>query len=123
VSESDKETSFALKLAFVTIVCMCTAIVLAIVIPNMIRVRSSVNPVGVCRNNLRQFDAAKQEWALESGKTNGTVATENDIKPYVKLDSNGNLPKCPQGGTYTIGRVGENVMCSFHGDLLGTNSP
>ena len=31
--------------------------------------------------------------------------------------------KCPNGGTYTIGRIGVNPVCSFHGDLLGTNSP
>jgi len=41
------------------------------------------------------------------------MATENDIKPYVKWDSNGNLPKCPQEGIYTIGKVGEPVTCSL----------
>ncbi len=65
-----------------------------------------------CINNLRQIESAKEQWALENGKTNGTIVTENDIKPYIKLDSNGNLPKCPAGGTYIIGRVGENPKCS-----------
>jgi hypothetical protein len=69
-----------------------------------------------CVNNLRQIDGAKNEWVLENGKTNGAVCTENDIKNFIKLDVNGNLPKCPQGGIYTIGKVGEPPTCS-----LGTN--
>jgi hypothetical protein len=84
--------------------------VLSIIIPGFIaasRVRSS----NACVNNLRQIDAAKQQWALENGKANGVV-TESDLKPYIKLDSNGNLPKCPHGGTYTIGRLGEDPKCS-----------
>jgi outer membrane lipoprotein-sorting protein len=71
-----------------------------------------------CINNLRQIDAAKNEWALENGKANGAVATEADIKPYIKLDADGNLPKCPAGGKYTIGKVGENVTCSIPGHAL-----
>lgn len=69
-----------------------------------------------CVNNLRQFDGAKNEWALENNKTNGTVCTAEDIKPYVKLNSQGNLPRCPDGGRYFFGRVGQPVRCS-----LGTN--
>jgi general secretion pathway protein G len=71
----------------------------------------------ICINNLRQVDGAKEQWALENGKTNGdTVVTENDIKPYLRLDSKGNLPQCPSGGKYVIGRLNEPPTCS-----LGTN--
>jgi outer membrane lipoprotein-sorting protein len=71
-----------------------------------------------CINNLRQFDAAKNEFALEKGKQMGAPVTEADIKPYIKLDANGNLPKCPAGGTYTIGKVGETPTCSIAGHVL-----
>ena len=71
-----------------------------------------------CINNLRQLDAAKNQWALEKGKTTGAAATEADIKPYIKLDAAGNLPKCPAGGKYTIGKVGENPVCSIPGHAL-----
>jgi hypothetical protein len=69
----------------------------------------------VCINNLRQIDAAINEWALEKGKTNGTVVTENDIKPYLKLGPDGQLPKCPMGGKYIFGKVGNipQVTCSL----------
>jgi outer membrane lipoprotein-sorting protein len=71
-----------------------------------------------CINNLRQIDAAKNEFALEKGKANGTAVTEADIKAYIKLDANGNLPKCPAGGKYTIGKVGEPPTCSVAGHAL-----
>jgi outer membrane lipoprotein-sorting protein len=71
-----------------------------------------------CINNLRQIDGAKNEFALEKGKKNGDPVTEADIKPYIKLDANGNLPKCPAGGTYTIGKVGELPTCSIAGHAL-----
>jgi hypothetical protein len=68
-----------------------------------------------CINNLRQIDAAKNQWALELNKPNGAVPTEQDISPYIKLDANGNIPKCPSGGIYTIGAIGEAPSCSVHG--------
>jgi len=71
-----------------------------------------------CINNLRQIDAAKNQWALENRKTNGDAVTEADIKPYIKLDASGNLPKCPAGGKYTLGKVGENPTCSIAGHVL-----
>jgi hypothetical protein len=77
-----------------------------------------VSQRNACINNLRQIDAAKNEWALEKGKANGAPVTEDDIKPYIKLDANGNLPKCPDGGTYTIGKVGEKPTCSIPGHEL-----
>ena len=71
-----------------------------------------------CINNLRQIDGAINEWALEKGKKNGDPVTEADIKPYIKLDASGNLPKCPAGGTYTLGKVGEHPTCSIPGHVL-----
>jgi len=79
---------------------------------------AEVNQRNACINNLRQIDGAKNEFALEKGKANGTAVTEADIKPYIKLDANGNLPKCPAGGTYTIGKVGELPTCSIPGHAL-----
>lgn len=68
-----------------------------------------------CINNLRQIDAAKNQWALEKGKKSGDAVTEADIKPYLR---GGVLPRCPAGGTYTIGKVGENPACSIAGHAL-----
>jgi hypothetical protein len=55
-----------------------------------------------CINNLRQIDAAAQEFALEKGKTNGeAINFLDDLTPYIKLNSAGKIPLCPQGGIYT----------------------
>lgn len=71
-----------------------------------------------CINNLRQIDAAKQQWALEKNKTADAIPTVQDIAPYIKLDANGNIPGCPSGGTYSINAVGELPSCSIAGHVL-----
>ena len=102
------------RILFLLNFVLCTGLLIVIGIPNFIKAHST-SAANDCVNNLRQLDAAINEWALEQGKTNGTVVTADDIKPYVKLDSNGNLPKCPNGGTYIYGRVGSSnqVTCSL----------
>src|SRR5690242_3148234 len=58
----------------------------------------------ICINNLRQIDGAKQQWALENGKTNGEIiVTETDIRPYLGRGSNASIPQCPSGGKYVVG--------------------
>jgi hypothetical protein len=68
-------------------------------------------------SNLRQIDVAAQEFALEYGKTNGDIIHyPNDLTPYIKLNKDGKIPPCPQGGIYSIKKVGDKPTCS-----LGTN--
>jgi competence protein ComGC len=100
------------KILIVPIVCLLIGFVIVIVIPNFVRATQETAANG-CIVNLRQIEAGKEQWALEHNAKTNDVVTENDIKPYIKLDSNGNLPKCPAGGTYIIGRVGEDVKCSI----------
>ena len=48
---------------------------------------SGTSPANGCINNLRQIDAATQEFALEKGETNGeAINYPNDLTPYIKLD-------------------------------------
>ena len=85
----------------------------AVAIPNFVKARETAQR-SACINNLRQIDAAKSEWALENNKTNGVVPTEADLAQYIR---NG-MPKCPAGGTYTIGPIGEKPTCSLPGHVL-----
>ena len=101
----------------IVLAVMIIPLMLGIAIPNFVRARDMAQ-TNVCINNLRQIDAAKQQWVLEKGKKNGDVVTEADIKLYIKLDANGDLPKCPAGGKYTIGKVGEAPTCSIPGHAL-----
>jgi hypothetical protein len=117
MGEPKKKPAFGRR-EIIVLVCII-GFVAWVLIPNLIgskRVPTVSNPVldaHRCINNLREIQYAKQEWALEKGKTNGVVCTEDDIKPCINLDSKGNLPKCPSGGIYTIGKVGEPPTCSL----------
>jgi len=88
----------------------------AIAIPNFVKARTT-SQKNACINNLRQLDAAENQWALEKGKKTGDPCTADDLKPYLRL-VNGDLPKCPQGGTYTIKPIGELPTCSISGHVL-----
>jgi hypothetical protein len=71
-------------------------------------------PAKACINNLRQIDAAANEFALEHSKTNGdAINYPNDLTPYIKLNSQGKIPPCPSGGIYSIKKVGEVPTCSL----------
>ncbi len=84
----------------------------AIAIPNFVKARAT-SQQNACINNLRQLDAAKNQWALEKGKTATDVPTKEDLLPYL-----GKWPACPQGGTYTINAVGEPPTCSIPNHAL-----
>jgi hypothetical protein len=115
MGESENKSWLASDFVLWTGIVLVVGLLVVIAIPNLIGPsRSSREWKGnKCVNNLRQIDGAKNEWALENGKTKGAVCTESDIKPYIKLDANGNLPKCPLGGTYNIGKIGESPTCSL----------
>ena len=69
-----------------------------------------------CSFILLQIANAKETWRLENKKTNGDIVTWADIQPYLGRGTAGSLPACPQGGTYTIGRVGQTPKCSIGGE-------
>lgn len=65
-------------------------------------------PYGICQLNLKVITAAKQLWAEELHRTT------NDPPPtFDDLSSLTTIPTCPCGGTYTLGRVGQDVKCSL----------
>jgi membrane protein involved in colicin uptake len=74
--------------------------------------------MNACINNLRLFDAAKQQWALEQRKTANDTPTMADLQPYLGHGATGEMPSCPDGGVYTIGTVGEKPACSIPGHVL-----
>ncbi len=90
------------------------AMLAGIAVPNFVKARQT-SQENACINNLRQIDAAKQEWALEKNKTPTDVPTWNDLAPYLR----GPVPlKCPAGGTYTINAVNQPPTCSVPGHQL-----
>jgi hypothetical protein len=71
--------------------------------------------VVTCINNLRQIQAAKQQWALENNKTVESVPTPQDVVVYLP---NQQMPQCPGGGRYTLNAVGVAPTCSIAGHVL-----
>jgi hypothetical protein len=115
-----------MKIGMWVFICFLAGVILAaIIIPNFVKPLST-SPYNDCINNLRVIDAAKNEWALVNNKATNDTPTWEDIrpfvhdeeraKPYLKLAPESNFPKCPSGGIYTIGKIGEPPTCS-----LGTN--
>ena len=114
--KEEKKSGWSPGFWLIVIFILAIGFVVVIVVPKFVRACCETAANG-CINNLRQIDAAKNEWALENHKTNGTDVTENDLKPYIKLDSQGNLPSCGAGGRYIIGRIGEDPQCSIGASL------
>ena len=73
------------------------------------------NQRNACLNNLRQLDAAKQQWALEHGKTADASPTAQDIAPYLAGQA---IPVCPAGGAYTLKNLSSVPVCSIPGHVL-----
>ena len=75
---------------------------------------SRTSPTNACINNLRQIDAAANQFALENHLTNGSpINFPDDLTPYIKLNRAGKIPGCPQGGGYRISTVGDSPTCTL----------
>jgi prepilin-type N-terminal cleavage/methylation domain-containing protein len=100
----------------IMIVVAIIGLLAAIAIPNFVKARAT-SQQNACINNLRQIDAAANEFALEAKLITGSPITlTSDLTPYIKLNSAGFIPTCPAGGTYTASmNVGTNPICSLSG--------
>jgi prepilin-type N-terminal cleavage/methylation domain-containing protein len=97
----------------IMIVVAIIGLLAAIAIPNFVKARAT-SQMNACINNLRQIDAAANEFALEKGKQTGASITyPSDLTPYIKLNSASSIPPCPAQGTYACGTVGVNPTCTL----------
>ncbi len=102
----------------IMIVVAIIGLLAAIAIPNFVRARQT-SQTNACLNNLRQIDGAKQQFALENGKTAAYVPTQADITPYLGRGSAGSVASvcCPLTtptaalGGYSINDVGTAPTC------------
>ena len=115
-NQSKKNTHSAFTIWEILLLLAIVGFVAAISIPNFVGSGRS-GPgwnANCCINNLRQIDAAANEFALEHHLTNGDrINFPIDLTPYIKLDTNGQIRPCPSGGIYHIGRVGKAPTCSL----------
>ena len=113
---ASKKSGFTL--VEIMIVVAIIGLLAAIAIPNFVKARTT-SQQNACINNLRQFDGAVQQYALENKLGSASTYALTDLQPYIKLNSSGNLPVCPAGGTYTKGaNVTVGPTCSISGHVL-----
>lgn len=102
----------------IMIVVAIIGMLAAMAIPNFVYARKN-SLTRACINNLRSIDGAKQQWALEMGKTSSDEPGEAEIQPYLGRGDAGTLgkvycplvrPTVPMGG-YVINQVGQPPDC------------
>jgi prepilin-type N-terminal cleavage/methylation domain-containing protein len=94
----------------IMIVVAIIGLLAAIAIPNFIRARATTQQ-NACWNNVRQFDAAKDQYALEAGLSTGATITASALDDY--LTNLTSTDTCP-GGTATyanLADIGTPVSC------------
>ena len=90
----------------IMIVVAIIGLLAAIAIPNFVKARAQ-SQANACINNLRQIDAAANQFALEQHKSTGySFSVPSDLTPYIKLNSAGSIPPCPANGAYSVGTLG-----------------
>jgi hypothetical protein len=92
-------------------------VLLWIIIPPFMRSRSLAHQ-NSCINHLVQIDGAKQQWAKDNNKNSSDVPKWNDLKPYFGNGRDSTSFVCPDGGSYTLGKVSEAPKCSIPGHEL-----
>lgn len=101
----------------IMIVVAIIGLLAAIAIPNFVKARNT-SQTNACINNLRQLDAAQQQWALESGAADSTAPSEDadtGVPSYIK----GGMPSCPASGEYSLGAtVVDSPECTIEGHEL-----
>ena len=99
----------------IMIVVAIIGVLAAIAIPSFVHARAT-SQANACINNLRQIESAVQQIAIEKGLHVGDNVALDDCTPYIKLNSNLQIPGCPAGGTYSLSTVGTipQATCSLN---------
>jgi hypothetical protein len=69
----------------------------------------------VCESHLTQIDLAKEMWKVDYNKPATATPSVADLTGYIPYKV---FPRCPDSGTYVIGRLNQKPTCSFPGHVL-----
>jgi len=116
----------------IMIVVAIIGLLAAIAIPSFMKARTT-SQQNACINNLRQIESAKDQFAIEQGRTNGAVvaaapaaiwsnlvgATTGYIKAYpacpASADANAKGTELRTIADYTANVIGSNPVCAAVG--------
>lgn len=85
----------------------------AIAIPSFVKARDTAQ-VNMCVNNMRMIDSAKEQWAMQENKQDGSEVDTAAVNKFIKGNQ---TPVCAAGGTYKYNPVGKDPECSKHGSM------
>jgi len=105
----------SLRVVFTWLVIAAVAyLVWLVCVPNFAGSRTS--KINGIINNLRQLDGAKQQWALDHGKTGAVLVTEQDIAPYLMHPPGRIRPVA--GERYILNRLDQSPEAELTHQLL-----
>jgi prepilin-type N-terminal cleavage/methylation domain-containing protein len=106
----------AFTLVEIMIVVAIIGLLATIAVPNWVHARTNSQQTA-CINNLRQIDAAKQQWGLDMRAMATATPVLSNIQPYLGRGSAGSSTACPTDSqqtfatSYSIGDLNTTPMC------------
>lgn len=76
-------SKYGFTLVEIMVVVAIIGLLAAIAVPNFVNHRNS-SRTRICMNNIRQIQAAKDQWAVDNGKVETDVPNSAQVDPYLK---------------------------------------
>ncbi|NQU09366.1 type II secretion system protein [bacterium] len=104
IRKSNRKSAFTL--VEIMIVVAIIGLLAALAIPGFVKARKQSQGRRII-NDVRQMDAAIDQWALEKGKSDGATVTTSECETYLKTSwKSSDL----LGNTITVSTVGTNQV-------------
>src|SRR5258708_1179276 len=109
--KTSKSRKIGFTLVEIMIVVAVIGLLAVIAIPNFVRARTT-SQQNACINNLRQIDAAKQEWGTENHFSATPRPGTAMLRPYLGRATNATIPPSPldSKNTYDHSYTGGNLQ-------------